>query len=196
VGHGKHFLIHVKGGTTDPGWPRRWHYKLAMKLHHRSKHWFLVPKDWFPQLAFQRAQQPKVPSPLYEVLAVIPSGLYIYEFLHIVYCLICVSQLEIVGMLLTSTRNLAEWENILSWTNKSSDSGPWYPLFDPCQRRKRWSVVTKALALQISNETSPSVKTLISISHGVVPLVSFPMSPTAKGSESPGWSYCHYTERT
>jgi hypothetical protein len=70
--------------------------------------------EWFPQLAFQRAQQPKVLSPLYEVIAVIPSGLYIYELSHIVYCLICVSQLEIVGMLLTSTRNLAAWENILS----------------------------------------------------------------------------------
>jgi hypothetical protein len=70
--------------------------------------------EWFPLLAFQRAQQPKVPSPLYEVIAVIPSGLYIYEFSHIVCCLICVSQVEIVGMLLTSTGNLVEWENILS----------------------------------------------------------------------------------
>jgi hypothetical protein len=41
------------------------------------------------------------------------------------------------------------------------------------------------LALQISNETSPPVKTLISSSYGVIPSVSFPTSPTAKGSESP-----------
>jgi hypothetical protein len=68
----------------------------------------------FPQFAFQRAQLPMVPSPLYEVIAIIPSRLYIYEFLHIVCCLICVSEVEIVGMLLTSTRNLAEWENTLS----------------------------------------------------------------------------------
>jgi hypothetical protein len=44
----------------------------------------------------------------------------------------------------------------------------------------------QGVALQISNETSPPVKTLISISRGVVPSVSFPTSPTAKGSESPG----------
>jgi glycerol dehydrogenase-like iron-containing ADH family enzyme len=56
--------------------------------------------------------------------------------------------------------------------------------------------VTKALALQISNETSPPVKTLITSSHGVVPSVSFPTSPTAEGSESPGLSYGRCTERT
>jgi hypothetical protein len=45
--------------------------------------------------------------------------------------------------------------------------------------------VTEALALQISYETSPPVKTLISGSNGVVPSFSFPTSPTAEGSESP-----------
>jgi hypothetical protein len=54
-----------------------------------------------------------VPSPLDEVIVVRPSGLYFYEFSRTVYCLIHVSQVEIVAMLLTSTRNLAEWENIL-----------------------------------------------------------------------------------
>jgi hypothetical protein len=68
---------------------------------------------WFPQLAFQRAQQPMVPSPLDEVIIVRPSGLYFDEFSRSVYWLIHVSQVEIVAMLLTSTRNLAEWENIL-----------------------------------------------------------------------------------
>jgi hypothetical protein len=48
-----------------------------------------------------------------EVIAVIPSRLYFYEFSCIVCCLICVSQVEIVGMLLTSTKNIAEWENVL-----------------------------------------------------------------------------------
>jgi hypothetical protein len=196
VGHGTHFLIRVKGGNAEPWWPRRWRYKLALKFHHRSKHWFSVPKEWFPQSAFQRAQQPKVPSPLYEVIVVIPSGPYIYEFLRIVCVLICVSQVEIIGMLHTSTRNMAEWENILFWRNRSSDSGQWYPLFDPCRRKKCWSMVSKALAIQISNKTSPPVKTLISSSNGVVPSVSFPTSPTAIRFESPGWSYSHYTNRT
>jgi hypothetical protein len=66
------------------------------------------------------------------------------------------------------------------------NTDPWCPLFDPCRRRKQWIGVTKVLVLQISNETSPPVKILISSSHGVIPSVSFPMSPTAKGSESPG----------
>jgi hypothetical protein len=68
---------------------------------------------WFPQLAFQRAQQPNVPSPQDEVMAIALSGHYFYEFTCIVCCPICISQVEILGMLLTSTRNLAEWENIL-----------------------------------------------------------------------------------
>jgi hypothetical protein len=63
-------------------------------------------------------------------------------------------------------------------------------------RRKHWTGVTKALALQISNETSPPVKTLISISHRVVPSVSFPTSPTVEGSESPRLCYDRCTERT
>jgi hypothetical protein len=67
---------------------------------------------WFPQLAFQRAQQPKVPSPLDYVTAVVPSGHYFYEVSRVIYCPICVSQVEILGMLLTSTRNLAESENV------------------------------------------------------------------------------------
>jgi hypothetical protein len=89
-------------------------------------------------------------------------------------------------MLLTSTRNLAEWENVLFCRNRISDSGPWCPLFNPCQRRKHWTGVTKVLELQIINETSPQVKALISSSHGVVPSVSFPASPTAEASESLG----------
>jgi hypothetical protein len=68
---------------------------------------------WFPQLAFQRAQQPKVPNPLDEVKAVVPRRHYFYEFSRVVYCPICISQVEIRGMLLMSTRNLAKWENIL-----------------------------------------------------------------------------------
>jgi hypothetical protein len=68
---------------------------------------------WFPQLAFQRAQQPKVLSLLDYVTAVVPSGHYFYEFSHVIYCPICVSQVEILGMLLTSTRKLAESENVL-----------------------------------------------------------------------------------
>jgi hypothetical protein len=51
-----------------------------------------------------------VPSPLDEAIVVRPRGLYFYEFSRTVCCLICVSQVEIVGMLLTSTRNLAEWK--------------------------------------------------------------------------------------
>jgi hypothetical protein len=39
---------------------------------------------WFPQLAFQRAQQPKVLSPLDKIMAVVPSGHYFYEFTRIV----------------------------------------------------------------------------------------------------------------
>jgi hypothetical protein len=66
--------------------------------------------EWFPQLAFERDQQPKVPSPLDEVVAVVPSGHYFYEFTRIVCCPILVSEVEILGMLLTSTRNKAEWE--------------------------------------------------------------------------------------
>jgi hypothetical protein len=69
--------------------------------------------EWFPHLAFQQAQQPKVPSPLDEVMAIVLSGHYFYEFTRIVCRLIYVSQVEILGMLLTSTRNLAEWENVL-----------------------------------------------------------------------------------
>jgi hypothetical protein len=64
-------------------------------------------------VAFQPDQQPKVLSPLDDVMAVVPSRHYFYEFSHVVSCPIYVSQLEILGMLLTSTRNLAEWENIL-----------------------------------------------------------------------------------
>jgi hypothetical protein len=43
-------------------------------------------------------------------MAVVPSGHYFYEFTRIVCCEIYVSEVEILGMLLTSTRNLAEWE--------------------------------------------------------------------------------------
>jgi hypothetical protein len=68
---------------------------------------------WFPQLAFQRAQQPMVLTPLDEIMAVVPSSHYFYEFSRVVCCPICVSHVDILGMLLTSTRNLAEWENIL-----------------------------------------------------------------------------------
>jgi hypothetical protein len=68
---------------------------------------------WFPQLAFHRAQQPNVPNPLAEVMAVVPSSHYFYEFSRVVCCPICVSHVEILDMLLTSTRNLAEWENII-----------------------------------------------------------------------------------
>jgi hypothetical protein len=68
---------------------------------------------WFPQLAFQRAQQSKVPSPLDYVTTVVLSGHYFYEFSRVIYCPICISQVEILGMLLTSTRNLAESENVL-----------------------------------------------------------------------------------
>jgi hypothetical protein len=66
----------------------------------------------FPQFAFQRDQQPKVPSALDYVTAVVPSGHYFYEFSRVVYCPICVSQVEILGMLLRSTRKMAEWENV------------------------------------------------------------------------------------
>jgi hypothetical protein len=66
--------------------------------------------EWFPQLAFQRAQQPKVLSPLDDVMAIVLSRHYFFEFSRVVYCPICVSQVEILGMLLTSTRNLAEWK--------------------------------------------------------------------------------------
>jgi hypothetical protein len=69
--------------------------------------------EWFPQLAFERDQQPKVPSPLDEVMAVVPSRHYFFEFSRVVYCPICVSHVEILGMLLRSTRNMAEWENVL-----------------------------------------------------------------------------------
>jgi hypothetical protein len=55
--------------------------------------------EWFPQLAFQRDQQPKVPSPLDEVMAVVLNGHYFYEFTRIVCCPIEVSQVEILGML-------------------------------------------------------------------------------------------------
>jgi hypothetical protein len=68
---------------------------------------------WLPQLAFQGAQQPKVLNPLDEVMGVVPSSHYFYEFSRVVCCPICVSQVQILGMLLTSTGNLAEWENIL-----------------------------------------------------------------------------------
>jgi hypothetical protein len=86
VGHGAHFSIRAKGGNTGPRGPRRWRYKLAMKLHHRSKHSFAVQMVWFPQLAFQRDQQPNAPSPLDEVMAVVLNGHYFYEFTHIVCC--------------------------------------------------------------------------------------------------------------
>jgi hypothetical protein len=69
--------------------------------------------QWFPQLAFQRAQQPKVPSPLDDVMAVVTSEHYFYEFSRIIGCPIQVSEVEILGTLLTSSRNLAEWEHIL-----------------------------------------------------------------------------------
>jgi hypothetical protein len=46
-------------------------------------------------------------------MAVVPRRHYFYEFSRVVYCLICIPQVEILGMLLMSTRNLAEWENIL-----------------------------------------------------------------------------------
>jgi hypothetical protein len=68
---------------------------------------------WFPQLAFQLAQQPKVLSTLDYVMAVVPSRHYFYEFSRVVYRPICVSLVEILGMLLRSTRNMAEWENVL-----------------------------------------------------------------------------------
>jgi hypothetical protein len=68
---------------------------------------------WFPQLAVQRAQQSKVPNTLVEIMAVVPSSHYFYEFSHVVYCPICVSHVEILGMLLRSNRNMAEWENLL-----------------------------------------------------------------------------------
>jgi hypothetical protein len=68
---------------------------------------------WFPQLAFQRAQQPKVPSPLDYVMAVVLSRHYSYEFSHVVYSPFCVSHVETLGMLLRSTRNMAEWESVL-----------------------------------------------------------------------------------
>jgi hypothetical protein len=66
------------------------------------------------------------------------------------------------------------------------NTDPWCPLFDPCQKRKHWTGVTMVLVLQISNETSPPVKILISSSHGVIPSVTFPTRLKAKGSESPG----------
>jgi hypothetical protein len=69
--------------------------------------------QWFPQLALQRGQQPKVPSLVDEVMAVVLSGHYLYEFSRIVCCPIHVLEVEILGTLLTSSRNLAEWENIL-----------------------------------------------------------------------------------
>jgi hypothetical protein len=40
--------------------------------------------EYFPQLAFERDQQPKVPSPLDEVVAVVPNGHYFYEFTLII----------------------------------------------------------------------------------------------------------------
>jgi hypothetical protein len=52
-------------------------------------------------------------NPQDEVMAVVPRRHYFYEFSRVIYCPICNSQVEILGMLLTSTRNLAEWENIL-----------------------------------------------------------------------------------
>jgi hypothetical protein len=45
-------------------------------------------------------------------MAVVPRRHYFYEFSRVVYSPICISQVEILGMLLMSTRNLAEWENI------------------------------------------------------------------------------------
>jgi hypothetical protein len=75
-------------------------------------------------------------------------------------------------MLLTSTRNLAEWEMFCfeeigaqtmghgaHFSIRGKDNGPWSPLFDPWQRRTHWTGVTEVLALQISNETAPPVKT-------------------------------------
>jgi hypothetical protein len=66
-----------------------------------------------PSVSFATSPKPKVPSPLDEVMAVVPSGHYFYEFSCIMCCLIYVSEVEILGMLLTSSRNLAEWENII-----------------------------------------------------------------------------------
>jgi hypothetical protein len=43
-------------------------------------------------------------------MAVVPSRHYFCEFTRIVSCPIQVSEVDILGMLLTSTRNLAEWE--------------------------------------------------------------------------------------
>jgi hypothetical protein len=40
--------------------------------------------EYFPQLAFERDQQLKVPSPLDEVVAVVPSKDYFYEFTRII----------------------------------------------------------------------------------------------------------------
>jgi hypothetical protein len=54
-----------------------------------------------------------VPNPVDEIMAVVSSSHYFYEFSRVVCCPICVSRVDILGMLLTSTRNLAEWENIL-----------------------------------------------------------------------------------
>jgi hypothetical protein len=42
--------------------------------------------EWFPQLAFQRDQQPKVLSPLDEVMAVVLNEHYFYELKRIVCC--------------------------------------------------------------------------------------------------------------
>ena len=42
--------------------------------------------EWLPQLAFQRDQQPKVLSPLDEVMVVVLSGRYFYEFTRIISC--------------------------------------------------------------------------------------------------------------
>jgi hypothetical protein len=46
-------------------------------------------------------------------MAVVLNEHYFYEFTRIVHCPICISQVEILGMLFMRTRNLADWENIL-----------------------------------------------------------------------------------
>ena len=56
-----------------------------------SKVGFPVPVVLLPQLALQRAQQPKILSPLEEVMAVIPSGLDFHVLSGVVRPLLRVS---------------------------------------------------------------------------------------------------------
>jgi hypothetical protein len=90
---------------------------LALQISNKTsppvKTLISISRGVVPSVSFPMSPTTKGSESLDEVIAVIPSGLYIYEFSHIVCCLIDVSQVEIVGMLLMSTRNLAEWENIL-----------------------------------------------------------------------------------